>query len=111
MRDRRSSASRTWGAGAFRLARYAFARVFATVLIAALAAAIAGCNTRMSEPGSSASSGGTGAAVTPTHGYVRIERGVHPLARPEFDLGPLDPDRRLTNLSLVFQLSAEQRRD
>jgi hypothetical protein len=49
--------------------------------------------------------------MAPTHGYVRIERGVHPLARPEFDLGPLDPDRRLTNLSVVFKLSPEQRRD
>ena len=36
---------------------------------------------------------GTGATpvVAPTH--VVLARGAHPLARPEFDVGPLDPNK------------------
>jgi hypothetical protein len=41
--------------------------------------------------------------------YVALGRGVHPLARPELDRGPLDPATRISNLSLVFKLSAAQR--
>jgi len=42
---------------------------------------------------------------------VRLERGVHPLARRELDAGPLDPGRRISNVSLVFKLSPQQLRD
>jgi hypothetical protein len=43
--------------------------------------------------------------------YVSLPRGVHPLARPELDRGPLDPARRIANLSLVFKLSPAQLAD
>jgi hypothetical protein len=44
-------------------------------------------------------------------GYVQLARGAHPLARPENELGRLDPSKRLENLSLVMQLSPQQQRD
>jgi hypothetical protein len=43
--------------------------------------------------------------------YVPLARGVHPLARPEFDRGPLDAASRIANLSLVFKLSPAQLAD
>jgi subtilase family serine protease len=43
--------------------------------------------------------------------YVSLPRGVHPLARPELDRGPLDPARHISNLSLVFKLSPAQLAD
>jgi subtilase family serine protease len=46
-------------------------------------------------------------AASPS-GFVRLERGKHPLARPEFDIGPLDPGKRIANLSLVFKPSPAQ---
>ena len=42
---------------------------------------------------------------------VRLARAAHPLARPELDVGPLDPGKRLENLAVVFKLSPEQVRD
>src|SRR5580700_3848612 len=42
---------------------------------------------------------------------VRLARGAHPLARPELDEGRVEPGRRLSNLSLFFTMSADQRRD
>ena len=44
-------------------------------------------------------------------GSVRLARSTHPFARPELDRGRLDPDRRLSNLSLVFKMSDAQRAD
>ncbi len=44
-------------------------------------------------------------------GYVRLARGLHPGARPELDRGPLDPQKRIANLSMAFNLSAAQRAD
>ncbi len=43
--------------------------------------------------------------------YVRITRGVHPAAALGVSLGPLDPAKRIENLSLVFRPSAEQLAD
>jgi len=48
------------------------------------------------------------AAVTSQAGYVAIPRGAHPLARSEFDIGRLSPDKRIENLSLAFKLSPAQ---
>ena len=46
--------------------------------------------------------------------YVRLERGAHPLARPEFDVGPLDPghaDRQpLDRLQALADAAARSRR-
>ena len=42
---------------------------------------------------------------------MSLPRGVHPLARPELDRGPLDPARRIANLSLAFRLSPAQLAD
>jgi len=42
---------------------------------------------------------------------VSLPRGVHPMARPELDRGPLDPARRIANLSLAFKLSPAQLAD
>src|SRR5262249_31067102 len=38
-------------------------------------------------------------------GWARIPRGPHPAARPELDRGPLDPARRISNLSMAVKLS------
>jgi hypothetical protein len=42
---------------------------------------------------------------------VRLPRAEHPLARPEFDLGRLDPEKRVANLSLFFNMTPDQRKD
>jgi hypothetical protein len=39
---------------------------------------------------------------------LRLDRSLHPLARRELDVGPLDPQHRLENVSLVFRSSPEQ---
>ena len=49
-------------------------------------------------------------AISPAR-PVRLARGAHPLARPELDVGALDPGKRLENLAVVFKLSPEQVRD
>jgi hypothetical protein len=53
----------------------------------------------------------TAAATASPSGFLRLERGAHPLARPEFDVGPLDPGKRIANLSLVFKPSPAQLKD
>ena len=52
-----------------------------------------------------------GAPATPQSGTVPLTRHAHPFARPEFDRGPLDPAKRLSNLSLVFRMTPEQIRE
>jgi MYXO-CTERM domain-containing protein len=49
-------------------------------------------------------------ASAPRPGFVRLARSQHPFARPEVDAGRVEPGRKLSNLSLFFKLSAEQRR-
>ena len=49
--------------------------------------------------------------IEPRFGSARMPRGAHPLARPELDVGRLDPERRIENLSLFFSLSPAQRKD
>lgn len=49
--------------------------------------------------------------ITPRYGTVRLPRAEHPLARPEFDQGRLDPQKRIANLALFLGMSAEQRKD
>ena len=59
--------------------------------------------------------GAKGAAPSPpaaqASGYVTLARGLHPLARPENDLGRLDAGKRIENLALVFKPSPEQARE
>ncbi len=45
------------------------------------------------------------------YGYVRLNSAIHPYARPENDIGRLDPEQRLANISLFFKLSPKQLRD
>jgi hypothetical protein len=47
----------------------------------------------------------------PAPGFVRLARSAHPLARPELEIGRVEPGRRLSNLSLFFKLTPEQRRE
>ena len=94
------------GSAAARLGRCAWVRALALV---AGTAPLIGCRTPASGP--STGDGDTRAAALPMDGYVRLERGAHPLARPAFDLGPLDPNRRIANLSVVFKLSPAQQID
>jgi pro-kumamolisin-like protein len=82
---------------------------FVVIALVGVAGPLVGCTTPTSGP--STSPGGTSTPAATMAGYVRLERGAHPLARPEFDIGPLDPDRRITNLAVVFKLSTEQQRD
>jgi subtilase family serine protease len=48
---------------------------------------------------------------SPKTGSVPLTLRAHPLARAEFDRGPLDPGKYLSNLSLVFRLTPEQIRE
>ena len=72
-----------------------------------------GCNTQASGPSTMTTANGSanGSAAAPGDGSLRLVRGAHPFARPEFDIGPLDPERRLTNLAVVFRLSPQQKID
>ena len=74
----------------------------------------AACSTG-SGSGTLGTSGAVGSTSSPApsaaSGYVTLTRGAHPLARPEYDVGRLDPTRVLHNLSLVFKLSPGQRAD
>ena len=82
-------------------------------LLAALATTSAvGCGSkeRTTAAASGQSEKNTSGSAT-TNGYVALARGVHPLARPEFDLGRLDPNKRIENLSLVFKLSPKKLND
>ena len=45
---------------------------------------------------------------TSASAYTILTRGTHPLARAEFEIGRMDPDKRIENLSLVFKLSPAQ---
>ena len=81
----------------------------------AVAAACSSSGTQTPSSSTGSASGPTSAPPTAAPsapaGYVTIARGAHPLARPEFDTGRLDPTRVLHNLSLVFKLSPEQKAD
>ena len=74
-----------------------------------LAAAIGGCGPSKSDTPSAPPP--PAPVVTQTPNHVRLDRGAHPLARPEYDVGPLDPARRLGNLAIVFKPSPEQTRE
>ncbi|MGD0678619.1 MAG: protease pro-enzyme activation domain-containing protein [Polyangiaceae bacterium] len=82
--------------------------VGALAILGAAALGVA-CHASQSDPPTSAVA--SGAASASSAGYVRLTRGAHPLARPEFDVGPLDPDRRIANLAIVFKLSPQQETD
>jgi len=82
----------------------------------ATAVAVAGCTGSTSDdapPATPAPSVAPAAPVLirPHPGTVRLPRAEHPLARPEFELGRLAPERHIANLSLFFGLSAEQRKE
>src|ERR1700685_1423737 len=81
----------------------------AALLLVAIAAA---CSTESGTPGAGGA-GATGASASPSpaasSGYLTLARSAHPLARPENDLGRLEPTKVLHNLSLVFKLSNAQR--
>jgi len=93
-----------------------FACGFGLTALALLAGA---CSTPGSSDGETAqkvaAAGATPAprAVTiePVAGTTRLPRGEHPLAKPQFDQGRLDPTKRLANVSLVFRPTPEQERD
>ncbi len=83
-------------------------------LIAALVVVPAGI--ALSACGSRGADGTTGTAPAPkraaaVNGYVKLARGVFAGARPELDRGPLEPTKRLSNLSVVFKLSPAQQAD
>jgi subtilase family serine protease len=97
-----------------------FTGCLATVSLAGLATFTSGC-TEGTEPSLGITADKD--LVVPAHapaapvnvslrsGTVRLANAVHPYARPENDMGRLDPDQRIQNLSLFFKLSPEQRRD
>ena len=83
------------------------ARVGSVVALAAIAcgASGAGCSAKGGDVGATSNAASSG-ATSPA--FVTLPRTLHPLARPDLDRGPLDPDKRLANLSLVFRMSPKQ---
>ena len=80
--------------------------------VAALAAGAAGGGCSSKTPSASPSNpDGTGAATSIAPGVVKLERGAHSLALSKYDVGPLDPNKRIENLSIVFKLSPAQQLD
>jgi MYXO-CTERM domain-containing protein len=105
-RDRRSDGSKP---------RTRNTRRAAAIVLLAIGAA---CTTTPPGPSSSASSTSSEAGTAPSEGgstsasgTTILSRGAHPLARPDLELGRLDPNKRIENLSLVFKLSPEQNAD
>jgi subtilase family serine protease len=80
----------------------------------AIGAPVAGCGTNGGSAAKSTASG-NGSTQSPSkvlpNGAVRIERNAHPIARPELDLGPVDPSTRMSQLSIAFKPTAAQTRD
>ena len=76
----------------------------AALVVLSFALTTGGCE------GPSSDAPSTAGEVSPAR-PVRLVRAAHPLARPELDVGPLDPGKRLENLSVVFKPSPEQVRD
>jgi MYXO-CTERM domain-containing protein len=54
---------------------------------------------------------GAASPPRPAAGLVQVPRNVHPFARPESDLGRLEPSKRLANLAIHFKPSAAQQKD
>ena len=77
-------------------------------LLALAATAIAAACSSGDEGGSGKVGGAQPPASAP---YVTLTRDAHPLARPEFDVGPLDPAKVLHNMSLVFKPTPAQLAD
>ena len=98
----RSVGSRGWG----RPARYAASAAIALLVGSTM---VGGCGTEAPAPTATSEAGMEPASSAPA--YVRLDRGAHPLARPEVDVGPLDPGKRIDNLSILFKLSPKQVRD
>ena len=80
-------------------------------VIVAIAAGVAPLACGTSDRSGAPAPAPAGATPSPQTGTVPLTRHAHPLARPEFDRGPLDPGRRLSNLSLVFRMTPEQIRE
>jgi hypothetical protein len=88
------------------------ARAFARTGAAATLAILAGCGTPpRSDAPSTAAPSAAAVVIEPRPGSARLARAENPLARPAFDQGRLDPEKRIANLSLFFSLSPEQRKD
>jgi subtilase family serine protease len=91
------------------------------IIVAAMTSVTAGCSRPTFESEHSSPTETTAAlappaaaaplASTPRAGFVRLARSAHPLARPELEVGRVEPGRRLSNLSLFFKLTPEQRRE
>lgn len=88
--------------------RVAWARYGSVAALGALAlgASFLACGNTTSDPGGKSST--SNAVVAPSPAYVPIARGAHPMARPELDRGPLDPDKVISNLSVAFKLTPAQ---
>jgi hypothetical protein len=70
-----------------------------------------GSEATQSSPATLASAPRAAVHVPLKTGFVRLTDKIHPLARPELDVGRMDPDESIAHLSLFFKLSPEQRRD
>jgi len=78
----------------------------------------AACTAPSSTSSLSASGSSEAPGALPPHGataassaFTVLSRGAHPFARADLEIGRLDPDRRIQNLSVVFKLSPEQLAD
>jgi hypothetical protein len=77
--------------------------------------ALAGCGTPSRGDAPTPAAVATPAAppvvIVPKYGTRRLARSEHPLARPSYDKGRLDPEKTISNVSLMFALSPEQKKD
>ena len=93
-----------------RIVVYAALAAFASL---AVGATTGGCGSREPDnsppaPAGRSATGGLATSGMTSGAYARIERGAHPLAKAEADVGALDPARRLENLAIVFKPSPAQ---
>jgi MYXO-CTERM domain-containing protein len=92
------------------------ARVLALLAFAStatLAAAVPACSAHDGDPPVPSATTAPASTIesAAAEGFVRLPRVLPPAAWPERDRGPLDPGRRIENLSLAFRLTPAQRAD
>jgi hypothetical protein len=90
-----------------QLARSGRLAALTTLTTAAMVTSTTACGTSTTAPPGQSSA----PSAVQADAYVPLARGAHPLARPELDRGPLDPDKVISNLAIVFKLTPAQQAD
>ena len=106
--NERGTSTTSWGERFVR-ARGARGALAAASALAVAAACSTGADSSSAPAPTSTSPSAPSGSASLAANRVTLARGVHPLARPEYDLGRVDAGKVLHNLSLVFKMSDAQK--